>query len=477
MLFPLLAILAGSQVVSSSVLNSRQGSAKAFCSSSDRRYNVSSWDAPVSGPGTPGSSSTWKLTIDDTTAGHKQKVTGFGASVTDATVTVINALPDALRTQLLNELMTADGADFSFLRHTIASSDLSAKPAYSYDDAGGNADPSLGSFSLGDRGNAMAEMLSQMQALKPSLTLLGSVWAPPAWMQLDRALTGTTVNNNLDHAYVDQYAQYFVKYIQAYAAKGAQVDAITIQNEPLNSQSGYPTMYISADESAALIRDNVGPALKAAGLNTKVWAYDHNTDVPSYPQTVIDTASAYVDSVAWHCYASSNNWKVLTDFHNSNPNSIQYMTECWTSSQYTSWNAASGFTMGPLQNWAQGALAWTLGTDTEDGPFLGGCDTCRGLVVVDTNQKTYEFQVDYYMMAQYSKFIPNGAIILDGSGSYTYDSGAGIQSVASLNPDGTRTVVIENTFDNDVYVTLDTKSGQQWSGNIHAKSVVTWVLS
>lgn len=154
------------------------------------------------------------------------------------------------------------------------------------------------------------------------------------------------------------------------------------------------------------------------------------------------------------------------------------MTECWTSSSGTSWNTASGFTIGPLQNWGQGALAWTLATDQNDGPHLssGGCDTCRGLVVVNTDTKTYEFQVDYYMMAQYSKFIPQGAIILDGSGSYTYDGGSGIQSVASLNPDGTRTVVIENTFSNDVYVTVDTSSGQEWSGAIYANSVVTWVL-
>jgi glucan endo-1,6-beta-glucosidase len=154
------------------------------------------------------------------------------------------------------------------------------------------------------------------------------------------------------------------------------------------------------------------------------------------------------------------------------------MTECWTSSESTSWNAASSFTVGPLQNWAQGALAWTLATDQNDGPHLssGGCDTCRGLVVVNTDTSTYEFQVDYYMMAQYSKFIPQGAIILNGTGSYTYDGGSGIQSVASLNPDGTRTVVIENTFSNDVYVTVDTSSGEEWSGNVYANSVVTWIL-
>lgn len=59
-------------------------------------------------------------------------------------------------------------------------------------------------------------------------------------------------------------------------------------------------MYIYADESGSLIQNNVGPALRSAGLNTEIWAYDHNTDVPSYPQTVINTASKYVNTVAWH---------------------------------------------------------------------------------------------------------------------------------------------------------------------------------
>jgi glucan endo-1,6-beta-glucosidase len=135
--------------------------------------------------------------------------------------------------------------------------------------------------------------------------------------------------------------------------------------------------------------------------------------------------------------------------------------------------------MGPLQNWASGALAWTLGSDTSDGPHLSGsgpCTTCRGLVTVDTSSDTYQMQVDYYMMGQFSKFMPRGATVLSGSGSYTYSDGTGLESVASLNPDGTRTVVIENKFANDIYVTLTTTSGQTWSGLIYTNSVVTWIL-
>jgi len=201
--------------------------------------------------------------------------------------------------------------------------------------------------------------------------------------------------------------------------------------------------------------------------------------VPSYPQTVLQEAPSFVNTVAWHCYAQNNNWSTLTDFHTANPGVAQYMTECWTSSSFTPWNQASSFTVGPLQNWAAGAIAWTLGTDTNQGPHLSGsgaCSSCRGLVTVDTAAGTYEMQVDYYMMGQYSKFMPRGATVLQGGGSFTYPDGTGVQSVASLNPDGSRTVVIENKIASDLYLTLTTKSGQTWSGLVHQSSVVTWIL-
>jgi glucosylceramidase len=242
---------------------------------------LSAYNAPVKGKGSPPSgASTWQLSIDDTSSGYKQTVEGFGAAVTDATVAVFNQLPAAKLTELLNQLMTPAGANFAMMRHTIASSDLSADPSYSYDDNGGKVDTSLSNFNLGDRGTAMAKLLARMKGLQPLLTILGSPWSPPGWMKLNGVLQGNTVNNNLNHAYASQFAQYFVKYIQAYKNLGAPIDAITIQNEPFNSQAGMPTMYIYADESGNLIQQNVGPALRSAGLNTGIWAWDHNTGKP-----------------------------------------------------------------------------------------------------------------------------------------------------------------------------------------------------
>ncbi|PYH42545.1 glycoside hydrolase family 30 protein [Aspergillus saccharolyticus JOP 1030-1] len=466
----------------------RASGATAYSSNSAGNYQLSSIAAPVQGAGSPGSESTWKLTVDDTSSGHRQTINGFGAAVTDATVTSFNTLNSATLQQLLNELMTSDGANFSLMRHTIGASDLSGDPAYTYDDNNNAADPSLSGFNLGDRGTAMAKLLATMKTLQSSLQILGSSWSAPGWMKLNGVIDGTTTNNNLNDGYLTSggtgstgyasaFAQYFVKYLQAYATLGAPVDAITIQNEPLNSQAGYPTMYVYAYESADLIEKYVGPALAQAGLSTKVWAYDHNTDVTSYPQTILDSgASQYVPAVAWHCYASNVDWTVLSTFHLTNPDIEQYMTECWTPAS-GAWDQAADFTMGPLQNYAAGVMAWTLGTDANDGPHLssGGCATCQGLVTVNS-ATSYTLNTAYYMMAQFSKFMPPGAVVLNGTGSYTYDNGGGVQSIASLNPDGTRTVVIQNTFGNDLYVTVTLGSGGEWSGNVPAESVTTWVL-
>ncbi|KAH8692100.1 putative beta-1,6-glucanase Neg1 [Talaromyces proteolyticus] len=479
----IIAALAGYVAIGHSLVLKHASTAAAYSSNSNGTYTLSSVPAPVRGNISHASMRAWQLSIDDTPSGHKQTITGFGAAVTDATVASFNTLPFRTRLQLLDELMTPFGADFSLMRHTIGASDLSGNPAYTYDDNGGIEDKLLLNFNLGERGLAMALMLATMKSLQPNMKILGSSWSPPGWMKSDNAIDGTTTNNNLDDGYFggktsghsNQFADYFVKYILAYEILGANIDAITIQNEPLNSQAGYPTMHMLASEQAHLIQNYVGPALANAGLKTKIWAHDDNTNVPSYPQTVLDNAGQYVDTVAWHCYATDLDWHDLTDFYHNNTGITQYMTECWTPAS-ESWNHAARFTMGPLHNWASGVIAWTLGTNADNGPYLssGGCDKCQGLVTVN-NDGTYTLNMAYYMMAQFSKFIPPGAIILQGTGSHTHYYG-GVQSVASLNPDGTRTVVIENTFSHDIYVTLNTNSREKWSGHVPAESVTTWVL-
>jgi glucan endo-1,6-beta-glucosidase len=204
MLLPTVAALLAQGCLSlAASIETRQSGARAFVSTRNLELALSEVDAPISGKGDTGGRNTWDIGINDTPSGFKQTVKGFGGTVTDATVFAINQLPDDQRSQLLRELMTGDGdraANFAYMRHTIGASDLSADPAYTYDDNGGQDDPDINGFGLGDRGEAMARLLAEMKQLNPDTTIHGSPWSAPAWMKPNRVsntLDGTGISERL----------------------------------------------------------------------------------------------------------------------------------------------------------------------------------------------------------------------------------------------------------------------------------------
>ena len=162
----------------------RASAPAAFASSSDETLKLGTWTAPISGAGKPGSMSTWSLTVDDTATGHKQPVLGFGACITDATTSVLSGLSQAQQSQILSNLFSTSGNDFSLMRHTIGSSDLSPK-VYTYDDTT-SPDVNLASFSLGASGAAQANLIKAIRGIQSNLTMLGSPWSPPGWMKTDK---------------------------------------------------------------------------------------------------------------------------------------------------------------------------------------------------------------------------------------------------------------------------------------------------
>merc|ERR1719478_662281 len=128
-------------------------------------------------------------------------------------------------------------------------------------------------------------------------------------------------NNQIQTQYEEAWVKYFVKYLQAFKDNGVNVHAMTIQNEPLHSASPAWTTYIDQSQ-ASILTNKLSPAISDAGLQTEIWAYDHNTDRPEYPDYVIKN-SPQVNSVAWHCYGGG--FEPMTDFHDAHPHVKQYM--------------------------------------------------------------------------------------------------------------------------------------------------------
>src|SRR6185312_1752983 len=154
-------------------------------------------------------------------------------------------------------------------------------------------------FSLAADETAMIPVLKQILQINPSIKLLATPWSAPAWMKDN----GSTIGGSLRPAYYSVYANYFVKYIQGMKAEGLNIFAVTPQNEPLTPNNN-PSLVMTASEQASFIKNNLGPAFAAAGIDTKIITYDHNCDRPDYPLYVLSDADArkYVDGSAFHLY-------------------------------------------------------------------------------------------------------------------------------------------------------------------------------
>jgi glucosylceramidase len=381
------------------------------------------------------------LVIDDRAA--HQTVEGFGASMTDSSAYLLNeVLPAASLPGVMQKLFDrAKGIGISFLRNPMGASDL-ARTEYSYDDQpAGATDPNLASFSISHDQADILPLLVMAKGINPQIKMLGTPWSPPGWMKT----SGSMIGGSLNAPAYTALAGYFVKYLQAYAAAGVTVDYITPQNEPLNVPTDYPGMSMSSTEQINFLGDYLLPALKAAGLTTKVLVYDHNWDQPVYPQTVLADAaiasSPNVGGAAWHWYAGPPG--AMTPIHNQFPALHNYVTEA-SGGTWISDEVKQDFEMivHSMRNWASSYVKWGLALDQNRGPNDGGCSTCTPLVTVNTQNGSVSYPVDYYTLGHFSKFV------LPGSAQVWSSNAQGLIDAAFVTPNRTLVLVVYNDSSN-----------------------------
>ena len=229
-------------------------------------------------PPTPFTSSPAKdpiIDVDDTKT--FQTMDGFGFAVTGGSAQLLMRMDPEKRAAILHELYADDGNNIgtSYIRISVGSSDMNDH-VYSYDDLPkGETDPSLAKFSLDPDRADVIPVLKEILAINPKIKILASPWSAPLWMKT----SGVARGGVLKPEYFPAYADYFVKYIQGMQAVDISIDAITIQNEPLNEKN-TPSMLMLESEQQDFIKNHLGPAFKKAGIKTKIVLYDHNLDHP-----------------------------------------------------------------------------------------------------------------------------------------------------------------------------------------------------
>ena len=136
-------------------------------------------------------------------------------------------------------------------------------------------DTSLAGFSIDRDTQALIPFVKAAQAVKANIRFWASPWTPPTWMKQGPFSSGNPVSPfdggtmKSDDATMTAFAQYLIKFVQAYAQQGITIEAISPQNEP-NYTGTYPTCGWSPATYTKFVGQHLGPAVAVAGLTTKI---------------------------------------------------------------------------------------------------------------------------------------------------------------------------------------------------------------
>ena len=414
---------------------------------------------------------------------HFQTMYGFGAAVTGSSCyNLLKMTPEDRNNFLEKTFSPTDGMGYSYIRISIGCSDFSLSEYTCCDNKG------IENFALtSEETDYIIPILKEILQFNPDVKILGSPWTCPRWMKVNNLTDLQSYNSwtsgQLNPAYYQDYATYFVKWIQAFASEGIEITAVTPQNEPLNRRNSA-SLYMGWEEQRDFVNTALVPQIKQGGLKTKIYLYDHNYNYANseeqndYPAKIYDCGvdSDLVAGAAYHNYGGDRS--ELLDIHD------RYSTEglIFTETSIGEWNDGHNMelrlmtdmqnvALGTVNNWCQAVIVWNLMLDANRGPNRpGGCQTCYGAVDIASDYKTLTRNSHYYIIGHLSAVVKHGAVRI-GTAGYT---SPGVVYSAFKNPDGSYAVVLLNNTDEAKGITLsDGKNNFKY--NVPVKSVVSYI--
>ena len=398
------------------------------------------------------------------------EIDGFGLAITTATCYNLLMMQQEDRTKFLTEMFSpTQGVGSSLIRVAIGASDFCLKEEYTWCDK-----PGLENFAVHPEDqNYLFPILKEIYAINPDVKIIASPWSCPKWMkcQMPGGNSWNYSNFNADvkeeidfdswtggrlkPSCYDEYAEYFVKWVQTMEKEGFDIFALTMQNEPLNPGNSMSMVMPWKDQKEFV--KVLGPVMEKAGLGeVQLLLYDHNFNYDErggqekYPLNVYADPEAYKwsDGSAWHSYGGSVS--ELDEIQAAYPEKSIYFTEASIGEWNYSFancllNDFSTLFLGTLKRDGRGVTLWNLMLDEKNGPYSpqdGSCKTCYGGVTIkSTDYKTITKNSHWFNVAHASAVVKPGARKMQTSGS-SFPSGFECQMF--LNPDGSVGVLMLN---------------------------------
>ena len=281
----------------------------------------------------------------------KQTIVGIGTSFTEASAFVLAHLDKDKRLEVMNNIYSEKGANFTIARTPVGATDFSVEGKYSYADV--KDDVTLEHFSIApdkdgfqvkdypgirDASYDLLPMIKEANAIKHNqkdndLTIIASAWTAPAWMKdiEEWYIPGSAENNwqgtggELNNKYIPAYADYLTKYLDAYKREGVNIWGLTPVNEPHGNNGQWESMHFTAESQNDFVKNYLGPKLQTSNNgDVKLLVYDQNRDgLEHWTDTIFSDAESakYVYGVAVHWYESTFKVyeEILDKVHNRFP--------------------------------------------------------------------------------------------------------------------------------------------------------------
>ncbi len=376
-----------------------------------------------------------------------QTMLGIGGALTDAAAETFAKLPEIKQEELLQAYYDQEkGIGYTLARTNINSCDFSSG-SYIYVDEG---DKELTSFNIDhDRQYKIPLIKRALDATGGKLTLFASPWSPPAFMKDNNDMLH---GGKLKPEFYQSWATYYTKFIKEYEKEGIPVWGISIQNEPMATQTWESCIYYAEDERDFL-KNFLGPTMEKEGLaDKKIIVWDHNRDlIVQRAQAIFNDleASKYAWGMGFHWYEDWTGGQQMYGnvglVHNTYSDKNLLFTEgChgpFNSDRYYFWGLGEEYGISMINDFNNGTVGWTdwnILLDETGGPNHVG-NFCFAPVHADTKTGDLIYTNSYYYIGHFSKFIRPGAkrIVCASSRSQLLTTGF-------INEDGSIAIVVLN---------------------------------
>ena len=410
-----------------------------------------------------------------------QKIAGFGASIMEAGIMVLNTLPPDQQEEVLRSLFDAKtGAGFTAMKTPLGGTDFqSAGPWFTYDDTPGDVE--LQHFSV-ERDFAPQGVGTYILRARKygDFALQAPMDYPPDWM-----LYNVNTHQSVQPKYYSALAKYFLKYLEEYRKRGIEVDYLSLFNEPeeVYTKISYPEINV-------LLRDFVGPELQRSGLHTKLMmseASDRIVAYERYHEVLDDPATRkFISVVAYHGYDFKNYDKIaeLEKKYSEFPfwmDELCYAYEAGypTNKMLPIYDFDDGDSWGnvifnDLEAGTSAWLYWNAILDETGGPWAvspvhGNPDPNAQHPVVIINRHTHEitYTGTYYYLAHFSKFVRPGTIRVETTGKVE-----GVRVMTFQTVEGGHVAQLLNSLDRDKDVNVNA-NGKTLHLTLPARSITT----